>query len=85
MASDVAVQKLTSELKEAKSQLVKVTAEKLELSKKLIFMQAESHKRLEELAVMQSARDRVEELVLSIVGQSVLALDASTFRLELSR
>lgn len=34
------------------------------------------HKRLEELAVVHSARDIVERLVRSIVGQSIKALNA---------
>lgn len=76
-ASDLSVQKLTTDLTKDKARFVHVTTERLELSKKLGAVAAESeNKRFEELTVVRGARDSVERLVWSIVGQSVEAQGA---------
>lgn len=57
-----------------------MTAEKFELFTKPDTVAVKSDKRLEELVVMQGARDRVEGLVRCIFSQSVEALHAFVIR-----
>lgn len=74
-ASDVSLQELTVDLKEVKSQLVKVTAEKLELSATLNVVEAESDNIPEQFSLVRGTGDGVKEFVPFVVCQSVEALD----------
>lgn len=56
--------------------MVYTSAEKLDFSTKLYVVKAESDKLFEKLAAMWDAFDRVEWLVWSIVGLSIVASDA---------
>lgn len=69
--SDISVQELTEELKDAKSQLGKVFCERPELSTKLKGVEKGYEKRLETRAVLRGARDLFEALVRTIVGKSL--------------
>lgn len=71
----MSVQALTTTLQTAKTQLIQMNAEKLELSPKLDARATEADKKLEELAGVRGARERVDSLMRFIVDQSVAALD----------
>lgn len=62
-ALDLSARELTAELTKVRAELIQVTTERLESSTRLDVIAVESEKRLEELAIVRSTRDSVEELI----------------------